>query len=98
MAEDLLLQPLIGARCRLWQFTTTHDRLIVRIRRLDDTVQFLLCAGCVSVSMPVYWTIKQPSLQPVAEGVCLVDEGVKVVCEAIRLVDRDPRLPELGEP
>jgi len=84
LSQDDIRQ-LTGSRARLWDFSPSHDHLVVKIMSESGDGQFLVLSGCEEISLPVFWQLKRPRL--VTAGTTgrrfleFTDDGVRALCQ-----------------
>ncbi len=66
------IQPVLnkfdGGIARLWHFTASHDRLVLRLKApAEDDVVFIIFLFCNEISLPVLWKIHQPEVKKIDE-------------------------------
>jgi len=76
------LEGLVGGAARLWDFSPSHDRLVIQVVGLDGRVQYLVLSGCDAVATPVCWRFASPRFEAVVPPFLeLVDGEVRVRCQ-----------------
>jgi len=48
------LTKFIGGRARLWDFSPSHDHLVVKLIAPDKSEMFLVLSGCDERMLPVF--------------------------------------------
>lgn len=76
-----ILHHFHGGKARLWHFTASHDRLVIRLTSFDKKlVKYLLFFGCNEISLPVLCDIHQPIIERVGENeLQYLDEKIRIV-------------------
>jgi hypothetical protein len=59
---NAVLAELTGWRARLWDFSPSHDRLVLQLR-LEGAEKFVVFVGCESICLPVSWVVGRPELR-----------------------------------
>ncbi len=63
-----ILNKFDGGKARLWHFTASHDRLVIRLKSLKkEDVVYILFFGCNEISLPVLWDIHRPEVNKISE-------------------------------
>ncbi len=86
IATEPELVAFVGLTARLWDFSPTHDHLVIKIALADATERFLVLSGCDEISLPVFWRITAPRMVGVERPLLeFVDEGVRVCCQDVSI-------------
>ena len=67
------VRQLRGCQARLWEFTATHNMLVVRFVKPDRSEMFLLFGGCHRISVRSDWRVVDPRViraEATGEDVC----------------------------
>lgn len=80
--EQSKLAEFAGGKARLWDFSPSHDRLVVKLIRADGEENFLVLSGCDELAVATFWKLKQPRVEA-AEGEFFefLDDGIRVRCQ-----------------
>jgi hypothetical protein len=90
MLDPTDLERWRGATARLSSFSSTHDHLVIELRRPDGEQVRLVLSGCEDLRLPVFWTMVAPTLEPLLPPfVAFADvaANVRVCCLAVALCD-----------
>lgn len=94
MGIPIDLTRFVGGRARLWDFSPSHDRLVVKLVAPDETEAFLVLSGCDDLSIPVFWPVTKPKVVAVEDPfVEFVDDRVRIRCEELGLQSTYTRSP-----
>src|SRR5262249_30533924 len=52
----------VGGRARLWDFSPSHDHLVIKLTAADGSEKFLVLSGCEELMLPVFWPIVKPQV------------------------------------
>ena len=75
------LVSLAGARVRLWDFSPSHDRLVLQITPLLGSNIYLVLSGCEHITTPVVWVVGTPRLEVSPPFIEVTDGGVCIRCQ-----------------
>jgi hypothetical protein len=88
------LAAFVGWQARLWDYTPTHDRLVIRLVAPDQTQAFLVFSLCESLNVPTLWHLVNPTVvRAEVPFVEFVDDGVRILCEEVLLQPTYTRSP-----
>lgn len=66
-----------GGTGRLWDFSPTHDRLVVELSARDGRRGYLVLLGCMEIRAPTLWSLRSPTVCAVDESFVFEDAGVR---------------------
>jgi hypothetical protein len=92
--HEIDLAPFIGGKARLWDFSPSHDRLVVKLIDSAGTESFLVLSGCEELTLPIFWRVTTPRISaakpPFLE---FSDSRVQVRCQEVLLQHKYARSP-----
>jgi len=68
-----------GGKCRLWDFSPSHDRLAIELSHAGEQPVYLVLLGCTYIQLPTMWMAGTPTIEGRESAFTFADEGVKVV-------------------
>jgi hypothetical protein len=75
-----VLRSYIGGKGRLWDFSPSHDRLVIQLS--DSTVAerrlYLILLGCTDIRLPTFWRIEAPVVSADDSGFLFIDGDRRV--------------------
>ena len=78
------LESLTGGRCRLWHFTSSHNRMTLRVMLEDGSEHDLVLSFCRRVKLPGAWTVQHLTITSVPPNwIYLQDNDVLIECQEV---------------
>jgi hypothetical protein len=83
------LDHFIGGKARLWDFSPSHDRLVVKLIEPGGGESFLVMSGCEELTLPVFWRVTTPRIAAAKPPFLdFSDSRVQVRCQEASLQDK----------
>lgn len=68
-----------GGKARLWDFSPTHDRIVIELSKaIEERRVYLVLLGCTHVHLSTLFRIENPTVSADSSGFVFVDNGVRV--------------------
>jgi len=84
-----LVDRIDEGHARVLEYTASHDRLTIELRRHEFSPCCLNFVMCERIEIPVSWTVRKPSIQAEKGVFVYRDDSAKVVCQEISLFERN---------
>ena len=79
------LDQMAGSRARLWEFTASHDRLTIEIKKDGSRLRYASFVMCERIQAPVLWLVRSPLISIENGFIIYRDDQAEIQCSEISL-------------
>lgn len=80
------LARISGHAARLWDFSPSHDLLVVQLTDPNGTESYLVFSGCERIELATFFTLKDPRIAiETPDRAVFHADGVHIQCQDVSL-------------